>query len=180
MKHRMLQLFAGVLLTLGELFQVPALLIFLLPTLSPWLWPVTVLLLPIALPFFVLHCLTQPIGSFLAYMLQEAIGIHATVEVGGLSLKSAGDNQPQHVPWPEVVSIRRVYERFFPCHQVRFRDSVAYQVRLQSGESLYVDFVPEAELRDVAAEYGVCLEGFDKRLQASDHEPGPGLPASPA
>jgi hypothetical protein len=156
---------AGFFNGISSLAFIPTVAVCTLPIKSRILWPVTIVLFPLTIPFLGVWAVTQLMSSFCAFAFYQQAGIRAAVQSKGLNLK--GKPEPQFIAWRDIDLIRRVYERAFGDHKTRFRDNSAYQVMLKSGESVYIDFVDEAELRLQAGEHGVPIEGFDTRLLAS-------------
>lgn len=154
---------------ISTLAFLPAAVVCLLPTKNRLLWPITIVLFPFTLPFLCVWAFAQAIGSFCAFIFHQRAGVRADVRLDGLFLQTKGKSQ--FISWQEIDLIRRIYERSFGEYKVRFRDNVAYQIILKSGENFYIDFADEATLHSQAEKCGVATEGFDSRLSAVKFEP---------
>jgi hypothetical protein len=156
---------------ISTLAFVPTVAVCALPMKHRLLWPITIVLFPLTLPFLGVWSVAQVVSSFCAFTFYQQTGTRAWVQSDGLHLK--GKPIPQIIPWQDINMVRRVYERAFGVYATRFRDNSAYQIILKTSESLYIDFVDEAALRSEAEKQGVTTEGFDRRLLASKFEPVP-------
>lgn len=146
------------------IFLVGSMVIFFLPQQNKWLWPITILLFPIAASLFCLSLCLQLPSCLCALAFHARAGVRVRVQSDGIKTK---DNL---TIWNDIARIRRVYEREFLPYHTRFENHVAYQIGLQSGAEFYVDFIDENSLLAHAQSREIALEGFDKRLQADDYE----------
>ncbi len=140
--------------------------------------------LPIMAFWLAGYGLTQTSGAACAYLLHRCLGTHGAFAPDGVHLQESEDSPAAFFAWSEVKLVRRVYARYFPSHQARFRDELAYQITLAGGAAFFIDFLDQTALSLPEVARLVPTEGFDCQLLASAFEPlmdqGDGASHSPS
>jgi hypothetical protein len=113
---------------------------------SRYLWPVGLVLLPIAvfavllaMPFWVLAMVSNS-------YLMVVDGVHGSVEVSGIRLTCRRALPKCFVAWSEIRSVRWVVTPPLGSH---------YLIALENGSELRVDFLPDEEFQQACRRHEV-------------------------
>lgn len=135
MRHRRLWFFACFFNALSALclapapltlLGTPALLLFLWFHNARFAWPILLMTL-VSVPIFFCGSLMTT-GSVCAYCLHQNIGTHGVFQGNSVRMTKGFYPRPACTAWPDIVRIRRVYARYFPDHEARFKDESSYQI----------------------------------------------------
>jgi hypothetical protein len=101
-----------------------------LPTRHWALWPIAILLLPVALACVAVGMLAYPVNALASYHLWFREGTYASVGAAGLEVRRTGQ-VARAIQWASLTEVRHFFEP----------PVTRYEIVLASGEALQVDFL---------------------------------------
>jgi hypothetical protein len=110
---------------------------------SSWLWPVTILLLPVALAFAMVGLVLYPISAVAGTTLWLRNGTRGAATDSGIEIRK-GDQAQRCLPWGEIAEVVEVFQPPFQT----------YEAVLSSGETVPIDFL---DGRDALASHGIAV-----------------------
>jgi hypothetical protein len=103
---------------------------------NPFLIPITLLLLPVALGVILLGCPLWGLAAACGLKLHQLEGVYAQVGANGLQLRSASKADPRQVAWGALEEVVKIHHPL--CEP--------YLFKLKDGSEVRVDFVDEGLL----------------------------------
>ncbi len=98
---------------------------------SPWLWPLTLLLLPVALLFAAVGLVIYPVNMVAAVALWRRKGKYGAATDAGLEVRTTLQGAERVLPWQQL---REVVAVFSP-------PVTSYEAVVVSGETVEIDFL---------------------------------------
>ena len=114
---------------------------------KPWMFPLTILLLPVGLAFVLVAAVAYPIAMVAGLGVWREQGIYAFASSDGVELRSISGSVQRVLPWEAVQQVRSVFTPPF----------YTYEAILHSVEAVRIDFLGEQTFKTALKDKGVAF-----------------------